>query len=262
MMSDTVSTIPVWIAGLASAVSELDTQQLQSLADLCLTDRPSMSPEQLQRCLRLPTTNAVHLARNLRLIVDLPEVTTYDVWIALCAILYSRASAGREAEHVEVVCTAPSRFGIPVRATYATLLQMVQEATREVLVVGYLFTEGSRAFVESLASVSRDKRVHVTLVGNRMQQHLPALKRMWFADSPAPAIFSWDPDSHNSMAALHAKLLVCDSRTALITSANFSYQGLHGNVEIGVKVESPAVNKLAEFIRSMISTGEVRRMCW
>ena len=130
------------------------------------------------------------------------------------------------------------------------------------LVVGYLFTEGSRAVVESLASVSREKSMNVTFIGNRMQEYTGVLRRMWPASDPAPEIFSWEPESDNDMAALHAKLLICDRLSALITSANFSYQGLHSNIEIGIRVTSPAIGKLTEFIQAMISVGEIKQICW
>jgi phosphatidylserine/phosphatidylglycerophosphate/cardiolipin synthase-like enzyme len=61
---------------------------------------------------------------------------------------------------------------------------------------------------------------------------------------------------------LHAKLLVCDSAIALITSANFSHHGLHENIEIGVKVTSPAVARLAEFFNSLITAGQVTALAW
>jgi phosphatidylserine/phosphatidylglycerophosphate/cardiolipin synthase-like enzyme len=81
---------------------------------------------------------------------------------------------------------------------------------------------------------------------------------MWPADSPAPAIFSRETSSDDDMAAMHAKLLICDNIAALITSANFSHHGLHENTEVGVKIRSPSVTRLVDFIQAMIRTGEFK----
>jgi phosphatidylserine/phosphatidylglycerophosphate/cardiolipin synthase-like enzyme len=53
-----------------------------------------------------------------------------------------------------------------------------------------------------------------------------------------------------------------DASTALITSANFSYHGLHENIEIGVKVVSSSVARLVEFFNSLIVAGQVTPVAW
>lgn len=56
-----------------------------------------------------------------------------------------------------------------------------------------------------------------------------------------------DPDDYrryerleavSQMAALHAKLLVSDAKKSLVSSANLSYHGMQGNVEMGFLIES------------------------
>ena len=43
------------------------------------------------------------------------------------------------------------------------------------------------------------------------------------------------------MAALHAKEISVDKKETLITSANLSYHGQEGNLELGTYIESPAI---------------------
>jgi phosphatidylserine/phosphatidylglycerophosphate/cardiolipin synthase-like enzyme len=64
------------------------------------------------------------------------------------------------------------------------------------------------------------------------------------------------------MAALHAKLLICDENVALVTSANFSHHGLHENIEVGVKIHSSSVARLVDFILAMIRMREVKALEW
>ena len=73
---------------------------------------------------------------------------------------------------------------------------------------------------------------------------------------PLPPVFSREPVADDHMAALHAKLLICDRSEALVTSANFSHHGLHANIEIGLRVRSPAIERLSDFIAAMIKSGE------
>ncbi len=135
---------------------------------------------------------------------------------------------------------------------------MVHEAQQTIIVMGYVFTGGARALIEQLAAARRDRAVHVTLIGNRMQDHIPIIRSMWPADSPTPEVFSRETSSDDNTAAMHAKLLISDSVAALITSANFSHHGLHENIEVGVKIRSPSVTRLVDFIQAMIRMGEFK----
>ena len=45
------------------------------------------------------------------------------------------------------------------------------------------------------------------------------------------------------MAALHAKIIVVDKCKSLVSSANLSYHGLKGNVELGLLITSEEKGK-------------------
>lgn len=47
----------------------------------------------------------------------------------------------------------------------------------------------------------------------------------------------------DKMAALHAKVISIDQQETLITSANLSYHGQQGNIELGTLIESKQVAK-------------------
>lgn len=259
-MSSSAASIRAWIAELATAVARLDTEQLKTMACNHKWDGPEQFPSagQLQRLLALSTSDSAVLARHLSQVMAMEGVRSHDLGIALASFAQERSMGEREKEEVEIVCTAPSRLGIPLRATFSTVLEMVQKANHEILVVGYLFTEGASKVVEELARARRDRRVRVTFIGNRMQEHLHVLRSYWPADSPGPIIFSRESDPSDEKTSLHAKLLICDRSLALITSANFSHHGLHENIEIGAKIKSPSIARLAEFFQAMIQASEFR----
>ncbi len=253
-----------WISVLAGAVAGLGARHLLDLAGLLNPARSTPpSSGQLQRALSLSTASVAQLARGLDQVINFPGVEVHDIQTALIALACTRNSGIiAQTDSVEIACTAPSRLGVPLRTTYATALEMVEEAKNEILVVGYVFTEGAKSLLERVARASRDRRVRVTVIGNRMEEHLSALRSAWPSNFPGPRVFSCQGKPRDEMSALHAKLLVCDGATALITSANFSHHGLHENIEIGVKVNSSSVARLVEFFNSLIVARQVTPLTW
>jgi len=263
-MSNPSGPIPGWIVDLADAVSSLRKEQLMVLGASCgcHDSAQSLSPLQLQRSLTLSTTDAVYLAQSIKRIMAIPGVTSHDIGVVLATLAQTKSMTAKGDERVEVVCTAPSRLGVPVRTTFATALEMVRTAHHEIFVVGYVFTEGARDLVEQFAIARRDRGVRIALIGNRLQNQLAMLQSIWPPDSPPPDIFSRQADSSDLMTALHAKILICDRAVALVTSANFSHHGLHENVEMGVRVKASAVVRMVEFLQTMIEAREVVPMHW
>jgi hypothetical protein len=262
-MSEPSQNPPDWINELAGVVSGLKAKHLLDLAALLNPARSTPpSSGQLQRALSLSTASAAQLARGLDQVLGSPGASTHDVQTALMTLACTRSTGIAQADTVEIACTAPTRLGVPLRTTYATALEMVEEAQNEILVVGYVFTEGAKSLLERVAAAGRDRRVRVTVIGNRMEEHLPALRSVWPPGCPVPRVFSCQGNPRDEMSALHAKVLVSDHSTALITSANFSHHGLHGNIEVGVKVDSPAVARLVEFFDSLIVAGQLIPLAW
>lgn len=259
-MNNSTGSTSNWIGNLAVIVSGLSSEQIVVLAELYGKNESAALPSatELQRRLSLPTTDASSLARNLREFSSIRDVTGRDIRIAMASIAHARMIAAGSDKVVEVVCTSPSRFGIPVRTTFATAVEMIRAARDEIILVGYVFTEGARKLIEEVAVARKNRGVRVMLIGNRMNDCLPVLDSIWPADSPRPQIFTREIDPENPMAALHAKLLICDNDAALVTSANFSYHGLHENIEIGVKVRSPAMARLVELFQAMIANGDLK----
>jgi hypothetical protein len=257
-MSEQAPKPPDWIGTLGGAVAGFGPEPLLKLAGVLDPVRSALvSAGQLQRALSLSTAAAAQLARGLDQVLRFPCVTVRDIQTVLMTLAFTRDKSTVQSDSIEIACTAPTRLGVPLRTTYATALEMVRHAQNEILVVGYVFTEGAKSLLEETARASRDRRVGVTVIGNRMEEHLPALQSAWPAGWPSPHVFSCRANLHDEMSALHAKLLVCDRETALITSANFSHHGLHENIEVGVKIVSPSVARLVDFFNSLIVERQV-----
>jgi phosphatidylserine/phosphatidylglycerophosphate/cardiolipin synthase-like enzyme len=245
---------------LAEAIGKTTDAQLFAL-EAELEHGVALNAETLRR-LGLPTGEAVQIARKLESQAaprGLPAGR--DIAIAVEAIRAARALL-KGGPEVQIVCTAPFGTGVPVRTTFATSIEMIRTAKQEILVVGYLFTKGAKQVLRELAAAGRARAVAVTLVGNRLTEHLSVLKSVWDSQSCRPNLLSREVDPTDTLAALHAKLLVCDRHDALITSANLSSHGLHHNIEIGIRVKSAEMSSLVDFIQSMASKGELKALLW
>lgn len=59
------------------------------------------------------------------------------------------------------------------------------------------------------------------------------------------------------MAALHAKVIVVDQAETLITSANLSYHGQEGNIELGTRIVSPEIAKQVDDVFTKLLFSKV-----
>ena len=59
------------------------------------------------------------------------------------------------------------------------------------------------------------------------------------------------------MSALHAKVISVDKKITLITSANLSYHGQQGNIELGTLIESATIARQVEDIFTQLIFAKV-----
>jgi len=83
---------------------------------------------------------------------------------------------------------------------------------------------------------------------------------------PMPEVY-FDPRSLSTdkaaQATLHAKVVVADEQTTLITSANLTHRGQNRNIEAGVRIESPAFARtVSQQFYGLIESGLVQRVKW
>lgn len=219
-----------------------------------------LSASIVRRLLCLSTSDATELARIISSILTGSNTQPRDVQVALVTIGQMKSDGLISRNEVEIVCTAPSRLGIPLRTTFSTILEMIGAANSDILVVGYVFTEGAHKVVKELAAAARVRKVRVVFIGNRMKQRVRLIGSLWTPGTPPPIVFSRECDPEDDMSALHAKLIICDGTNGLITSANLSHHGLHENIEIGARIKSPTTARLVEFFHAMIREKELQRI--
>ena len=177
--------------------------------------------------------------------------------VALALRSAAHANEAVEARRTRLVVTGPTTTSVPVRLTSSVVAGIVRAATERLLLVSFA-THGVTAVVRELRAAS-ERGVSLDLIletteerGGRLQggpgsgafEMLPNGARFWH----------WPARNRSHpRAALHAKALVADGRTALLTSANFTDRGFDDNLEVGVLIRDPDVaDSLDRHVRSLM----------
>jgi len=196
----------------------------------------------------------VLLARGAR---SLPEVLE-----SLRIALVSAARARLDASRIEVAWTHPGPIQLPVRTTGAVAREIAEAARTSLLVVGYsvtIDTERSGLAAQTVAAMAAAaaRGVAVTAILHRDIANRVALMRGWPISHEPPSILTWPEREGDEKASLHAKVLVADSRDALVTSANLTYHGFEANVEVGVRIGGQPAGQLEAMFHELIRVGDL-----
>ena len=173
-------------------------------------------------------------------------------------ILLGACSAPAQGPPPTLVWTAP---GAPAaaRRTAQVVSDVVGGAERNLMVVGYSLTKAAAPFIDQVAAAAR-RGVGCTFVADRMEDKLKTLVKLWPGDVGLPALWTRPPDPDDEMSALHAKFIVVDGHRLLVTSANLTYHGFHGNIEMGVLIEGPTAAEAEQLVREWSKGGLIRRV--
>jgi cardiolipin synthase len=156
--------------------------------------------------------------------------------------------------------------GSGVRATAPVIREMLGHARRSALVVTYSVWLGDGAafdVIEQLAACS-SAGVDVTFVLDRRYQdgrNLTELRRVWPTGRRAPTVYSWAHEA-DTIAKLHAKVIVIDRHDVLITSANLTGHGMDGNLELGLRVIGRPAEDTAAHFDQLIRDGRFESVPW
>ena len=150
----------------------------------------------------------------------------------------------KKTEKSELVFTGPTSFLLKNRKIWNEVKKMISSAEKSILLTGYSVSEYFDEMLDLLSEKSL-KAVHISLYLNDYEKHQKVLEKfLAYADcNPYIHIFKYVQPDDDKMAALHAKMLVVDGYKNLISSANLSYHGMEGNIEMGFYIESAEKGK-------------------
>lgn len=175
----------------------------------------------------------------------------------------------------ELVLSVPDLAGVPTRDTAAVFQMLVQEARQEVLLVGYAVYGGDQIFGPRAARMENEPNLKLTScldIPRRpgdaspdqevVQQYAREFRQKHWPWPELPELY-YDPralvPAGEGRASLHAKCVVVDQKTALITSANFTEAAQKRNIEVGLLTRYlPIAERIARYFRGLIEQGRLR----
>jgi phosphatidylserine/phosphatidylglycerophosphate/cardiolipin synthase-like enzyme len=192
------------------------------------------------------------------------------------AVLAERVNAADLASLFDVVLSGPEVAGAPTADTGAAIVGLIQEAQREIVLVTYVLHNTEQIFGEVVQRLNQCPNIAVKLFVHIARPagdtSLPSeivrrfaadfRKRHWPWENPPYVYF--DPrglaPSAAERASLHAKCVVVDRCSALITSANFTEAARTKNIELGLVTRHPPIAKrIAEHFDALVAAGSLDR---
>ena len=140
-------------------------------------------------------------------------------------------------EDCELIATAPNSFNINCRSTYNQIVKLINEAKSQIIITGYNISEYFDDFIKQILSKVQ-KGVLVKMYLNDVNESINNKLKPFIGRFLRVYVYNQKDDK---MAASHAKIMSIDSSKSLISSANLSYHGLEGNIEIGVCIKSEKI---------------------
>lgn len=140
----------------------------------------------------------------------------------------------------ELIVTAPPSFTLRTKPTKVMVNSMITGAKSSILITGYSLSDYFSDLVECLIQKSQEG-VLVKFFVNHIENQ-KTFERLYSYKSKFLKIYNY-PKQDDKMSALHAKVISVDREYTLITSANLSYHGQEGNIELGACIHSKEVAK-------------------
>jgi len=162
-------------------------------------------------------------------------------------------------QSIDVVWTGPESEHGTSRLTSAVVLDLIAEASEDILLVGYaVHTEPAVAAALDHAAL---QGVQITLLLERQTDN-PKFFGSGTAFAALDAVrLAWPLERRPAGASLHAKVLVVDGRAALIGSANITGAAFERNLECGLLLRGgryPAA--VRDHIVSLLQMGVLERL--
>lgn len=157
-----------------------------------------------------------------------------------------------DSDSIELVITAPETFRIKTKKTRDVVEKLIKNAEKSVVMTGYSISDYFTGMLDTIIAKSQ-QGVYVRFYVNDIEKSRASLVKMLAYRSKYLQFFEYEKNSDDKMAASHAKILTIDSDKSLVSSANLSYHGLSGNIEMGFLVRSAdKAKQIEELLKELV----------
>ena len=168
--------------------------------------------------------------------------------VNICIQLYST----KKVDHVELVLTVPDSFRVKALRTKEIVYKLIENAEKNLTITGYSVSEYFSDMLDLIIRKSQ-QGIYIKAYINDIAKQEGVLDRLLTYKSRFLQVYEYQKQENDKMAALHAKIIVSDSKKSLISSANLSYHGIQGNIEMGFLLESvDKARQIEEVMREMV----------
>lgn len=143
-------------------------------------------------------------------------------------------------EKISLAVTAPPAFSIKARSTKHTVESLINGAKKSIFITGYSLSDYFNDLIDVIIKKSQTGVFVEFFINNfESQKNVDKINRY---KGKFMRVYNYS-NENDSMSALHAKVISVDGEKTLITSANLSYHGQEGNIELGTLIESEKIAK-------------------
>lgn len=195
------------------------------------------------------TDNATDILRR-----QYPGLSPTD-YVELAGTIRSAMTMKRN-DKVSLVVTAPLSFRINAKPTMTVVRSMIEGSKRNILITGYSLSSYFSELTDTIIDKSQ-KGVFVKFFINNIEKQ-PDADKLFRHRGHFLKLYDYSNED-DKMAALHAKVISVDMSQTLITSANLSYHGQQGNIELGVLIESENTAKQLDEVMTQLIFKKIFR---
>jgi phosphatidylserine/phosphatidylglycerophosphate/cardiolipin synthase-like enzyme len=152
--------------------------------------------------------------------------------VAAPGIGTQKEGAGQSEGGHEFAATLPWGTIEGIRPTHVVVREILRSAKRSVAILGYELSKGGKIVGQLIDAAARG--AEMTIVCDRDSEGPEVVQEGWDDSIQAPELLVNTPLGGSKK--MHCKVLCVDGRDLLITSANFTFHGMQGNIEFGVRL--------------------------
>ena len=163
-----------------------------------------------------------------------------------------------QTESAEFVATVPPGVLCPARPTPVVIREMLAKAEIEIIALGYEISDGGIISMLHEAALVCPK---ITIACDREKGSASKLISSWPANRfPVTCYENTRSGNLPTFSSMHCKTLLVDSSDLLITSANFTFHGMGGNMEFGIRVYGEQAESSRPAILSLLNSGHFTKV--
>jgi len=140
------------------------------------------------------------------------------------------------------------------------LLELIQGAQHEIVIISFAAFRIPDALQSLELSGTRGVQMHFILESSEDSEGRLRGRSTAFSPligTPNATFYIWPHAKRPSGALLHAKAVIIDRQTALVTSANMTEHAISANIEIGLLIRGgDAPVRIHDYVKALIAAGE------